>query len=126
MSPATITMANGSQRQMPSLMESPSAVANMSLLWGSGPFSAQVAYNWTDKTLITLSSTNSAQDVYYKAMGTTDGQLAYRLDKHTTFMLQARNVTDARPTRVTGPNQSLLNQQIDNGRAYFAGVTYAL
>ena len=126
MNPATITMSDGSQRQMPSLMESPRSVANASLLWGSGPLSAQLAYNWTNKTLITLSTTNSAQDVYYKAMGTADAQFAYQLDKRTTFRLQAKNFTNARPTRVTGPNQGLLNQEIDNGRAFFAGVSYAL
>ncbi len=126
MHPSTITMGDGSRRQMPSLMESPKSVANLSLLWGGGPFSAQLAYNWTNKTLITLSTTNAAQDVYYKAMGTADAQFAYQLDKRTTFRLQAKNFTNTRPTRVTGPNQGLLNQEIDNGRAFFAGVSYAL
>lgn len=126
MNPSSITMGNGTQRQMPSLMESPKSMLNASLLWGTGPYSAQLSYNRTGKTLITLSTTNAAQDVYYKALGTVDAQFAYRYDRHMAFVLQGKNVLNARPTRVTGPGQSLLNQEIDNGRAFFLGMTYAL
>ena len=124
--PSLITMSNGAQRRMPSLMESAKSTMNASLMWGNGPFGAQLSYNRTGKTLITLSTTNSAQDVYYDALGTFDSQLSYRFDKRLGFVVQGKNLTDARPTRITGPNQGLLNQQIDNGRALFVGVTYAL
>lgn len=126
MTPSLITMGNGTQRRMPSLIESAKSTMNASLMWGDGPFGAQLSYNRTGKTLITLSTTNSAQDVYYDTLGTFDAQLSYRFDKRLGFVVQGKNLTDARPTRITGPNQGLLNQEFDNGRAFFVGVTYAL
>ena len=126
MAPSNITMSDGRQRQMPSLMESPTATLNASLLWGTGPLSAQLSYNRTGRTLISLSTTAAAQDIYYGSLGTVDAQLAYRPVSGLTLLLQAKNLTGARPQRVTGPGQGLLNQQIDNGRALFLGVTYAM
>lgn len=126
MTPSSITMSDGRQRPMPSLMESPKAVLNASLLWGTGPVSAQLSYNRTGRTLISLSTTSAAQDVYYGSLGTVDTQVAYRFNSRLAVQLQAKNLTDARPRRVTGPSQGLLNQEIDNGRALFLGVTYAM
>lgn len=126
MNPSTITMSDGRQRQMPSLMESPNMVLNASLLWGTGPLSAQLSYNRTGRTLISLSTSSAVQDVYYGSLGTVDAQLAYRPIGQMAVVLQAKNLTGARPRRVTGPSQGLLNQEIDNGRALFLGVTYAM
>lgn len=126
MTPSLITMGNGARRRMPSLMESPKSMMNTSLMWGNGPVGAQLSYNRTGKTLITLSTTNSAQDVYYAALGTFDAQLSYRFSQRLGFLVQGKNLTDTKPTRVTGPNQGLLNQQIENGRAFFVGTTYAM
>lgn len=125
MRPSSIVMADRSSRDMPSLMESPKAMLNASLLWGDGPFSAQLSYNWTDKTLISLSSTNAAQDVYYKASGYTDAQFKYMPSKQVALVLQAKNLGNTRRMRVTGTDQQLLNQEINNGRSFYAGVTMA-
>lgn len=122
MNPSSIVMANGSSRQMPSLMESPKSMFNASLLWGSGPFSGQVSYNRTSKTLISLSSTNQAQDVYYKANGYVDAQFKYLPSRQLSFVVQGKNLGNTRRVRVTGSNQQLLNQEINNGRSFYAGV----
>ncbi|MET0265390.1 MAG: TonB-dependent receptor [Duganella sp.] len=122
MNPSSIVMANGSSRQMPSLMESPKSMFNASLLWGSGPFSGQVSYNRTGKTLISLSSTNQAQDVYYKANGYVDAQFKYFPSRQLSFVVQGKNLGNTRRVRVTGTDQQLLNQEINNGRSFYAGV----
>ncbi|WP_375575055.1 TonB-dependent receptor [Paracidovorax oryzae] len=125
-SPASVRMANGSSRDMPALQDSPKRIANLSLLWGQGDWSGQVAYNYTGKTLISLSNTNAAQDVYYAALKTVDTQLRYRATKEMSLSFQVKNLTSAKLRRVTGPGQSLLNQEIDNGRSFWLGVSYAL
>jgi len=125
MNPSSIVMANGTSRQMPSLMESPKSMLNASLLWGSGPLSGQLSYNRTDKTLIALSSTNAAQDVYYQASGYVDAQFKYMPSKQLAFIFQAKNLGNTRRVRVTGSEQQLLNQEINNGRSFYAGVTMA-
>lgn len=125
MDPSNVTMTNGTVRAMPSLMESPRDIGNASLLWGSGPLSAQLSYNWSGKTLIALSTTNPAQDVYYDAAGYVDMQLRYSVSKKLAFVLQGKNLGNTRRVRVTGPSQQLLNQEIENGRALYAGMTFA-
>jgi TonB-dependent receptor len=125
MDPASVTMADRSVRAMPSLMESPRTVANASLLWGSGPYSAQLSYNWSGKTLITLSTANAAQDVYYAAAGYIDMQLRFSSSKKLAFVIQGKNLGNTRRVRVTGTAQQLLNQEINNGRALYAGMTFA-
>nr|WP_315222663.1 TonB-dependent receptor [uncultured Duganella sp.] len=125
MRPSSIVMADRSAREMPSLMESPKSMLNASLLWGSGPFSGQLSYNWTDRTLISLSSTNAAQDVYYKANGYVDAQFKYMPSKQVSFVFQGKNLGNTRRVRVTGTDQQLLNQEINNGRGFYAGVTMA-
>lgn len=125
MRPSSIVMADRSSRDMPSLMESPKSMLNASLLWGSGPFSGQLSCNWTGKTLISLSSTSAAQDVYYKASAYVDAQFKYAPSKQVAFVLQGKNLGNTRRVRVTGVDQQLLNQEINNGRGFYAGVTMA-
>lgn len=125
MNPSNVTMTDGSPRTMPSLMESPRSICNVSLLWGSGPLSAQLSYNWSGKTLITLSTTNPAQDIYYDAAGYVDMQLRYSASKKLAFVVQSKNLGNTRRVRVTGLAQQLLNQEIENGRALYAGLTFA-
>ncbi|WCM93765.1 TonB-dependent receptor [Acidovorax sp. NCPPB 2350] len=125
-SPASVRMANGSSRAMPSLQDSPKRIANLSLLWGQGNWSGQLACNYTGKTLISLSNTNQAQDVYYASLKTVDTQLRYRATQNMSLSFQVKNLTSAKLRRITGPDQSLLNQEIDNGRSFWIGLTYAL
>ncbi|SDZ70422.1 TonB-dependent receptor [Variovorax sp. YR266] len=124
--PASVRMSNGTSRAMPQMQDSPTRMANLALLWGSGAWSGQVAYNYTGKTLTSLSTTNSALDIYYAAIKTVDMQVRYQYSKALSFALQAKNLTGAKLRRVTGPGQSLLNQEIDNGKSYWFGMTYAL
>jgi len=51
--------------------------------------------------------------------------LRYAVDRHLSFLVQGKNLANARPTRVLGPGQALVKEELDNGRAYFLGATYA-
>ena len=84
-----------------------------------------MSYNWSAKTLITLSTTNAAQDVYYKAAGYIDAQFRYSPNKRFAIIVQGKNLDNTRRVRVTGSQQQLLNQEINNGRALYAGMTFA-
>ena len=125
-SPASVRMANGSSRAMPGLQDSPKKIANLSLLWTQSQWSGQLAVNYTGKTLIGLSSTNAAQDVYYAAIKTVDAQLRYQASKSISLSVQAKNLNGSKLRRVTGPDQSLVNQEINNGRSFWIGLNYVL
>ncbi|MFC3651534.1 TonB-dependent receptor [Dyella humi] len=122
----TITMNDGSQRQLPMLVGAAKHILNASLLYNQGPFSAQVSANHTGKMPISFATDNPVNDIYYAQTQTYDAQLRYMYSSHISFLLQGKNLTNARPTRVLGPDQSLIKEQLDNGRAYYLGVTYVL
>ena len=122
---AEIQMADGSQRGLPGLMESPKRSANASLLYDVGPFSARISANYTGAQLISAATDNRVNDRYYDAITSYDAQLAWRLSAQLRLTLQGRNLSNARLTRVIGAEQQLMREQLDNGRAYYLGVDYA-
>jgi TonB-dependent receptor len=122
----SITMKDGSRRQLPMLTGAAKHLLNASLLYNQGPFSAQISANHTGKMPISFATDNAVNDVYYAQTQTYDAQLRYSYNTHVSFLLQGKNLTNARPTRVLGPDQSLIKEQLDNGRAYYLGVTYVL
>jgi TonB-dependent receptor len=125
-SAASVRMADNSLRQMPGLQESAKQIANVSLLWGTGPWSGQVAYKRTGRTLLTVSTASAAQDVYIATTAIVDAQLRYALNKDLSVTVQAKNLTDqAQQRRLTGPNGNLFNQEIYNGRSYWVGMAWA-
>ncbi|GGA45350.1 TonB-dependent receptor [Dyella nitratireducens] len=123
---SAITMKDGSQRQLPMLVGAAKHLLNASLLYNQGPFSAQVSANHTGKMPISFATDNAVNDIYYAQTQTYDAQLRYLYNSHVSFLLQGKNLTNARPTRVLGPDQSLIKEELDNGRAYYLGVTYVL
>lgn len=122
---AGVTMADGSVRALPALLESPRRSANASLLYDLGPFAARLSANYTGKQLISAATDSPVNDRYYDAITTCDAQLAWRFNPHLRVTLQGKNLTDARLKRVIGLDQALLREELDNGRAYYLGVDYA-
>ena len=124
MRPGTIMMGDGTVRRLPTLNESAKSTLNASLLYDLGAFSAQLSYNRTSPMLITIATTSAVEDRYYDTRTTYDLQLRYKLSRQWSLVVQGKNLTNDRPTRVTGPNRVLIREQLDNGRAWFAGATY--
>lgn len=61
---------------------------------------------------------------YYRDNDTYDAQLRYKLNRHWSFTVQAKNFTGERPARMIGLHQELLREELNNGRSWFGGVTY--
>lgn len=122
--PGTLVMSDGTRRRLPALLESARSTLNAALLYSRGAFSAQVSYNRTSPMLYTLATTNAVEDRYYGTRNTFDAQIRYKLDRAWTLVLQAKNLTNDRPARVMGPQQNLIRERLDNGRAWFCGANY--
>lgn len=120
----SITMSDGSQRALPALTGAARTVFNVSLLYTAGSFNAQVSANRTGKMPISFATDNAVNDIYYARTQTYDAQLRYAFDPHLSLLVQGKNLTNARPTRLIGPGQSLVKEELDNGRAYFVGMNY--
>ena len=120
-----IAMNDGSRRTLPMLTGAARSIFNASLMYSDGAFSAQLSANRTGKMPISFATDNPANDVYYARLQTYDAQLRYAVDRHLSFLVQGKNLANARPTRVLGPGQALVKEELDNGRAYFLGATYA-
>ena len=97
---------------------------NASLLYSTGPFNAQVSANRTGKMPISFATDNAVNDLYYAQTLTYDAQIRYAWDAHLSFLVQGKNLTNARPTRLIGPEQTLIREELDNGRAYYVGMNY--
>ncbi len=112
-------------RHLPALLESARYVANVELFYNMGPFAGEVAYNHTGKQPTSFDLTNPVNDQWYRAVDTTDAQVSWRFAPGLALRLQAKNIFNARNYRSTGPAQSLPYSVLDNGRSYYAGVSFA-
>lgn len=121
---SSIVMTDGTQRKLPSLLESPRRTFNATLLYGRGKFSAKVSYKYTGPMLAAISSSNLVDDRFFQANEIYDAQISYKFTRQWSGTLQAKNITNNRPTRVIGLRQELLREELDNGRSWFAGITY--
>lgn len=124
MTAPTIRMSDGTFRRTPQMVESAKRAANVTVFYAKGPFGANLSYNYTGKIPISFATDNAVNDLYYKASTTVDAQLRYRPVRAVTVLVQAKNLTNTRPTRVIGPSQTLSKEQLDNGRAYYLGVNF--
>ncbi|MDF4005085.1 TonB-dependent receptor [Luteibacter sp. PPL552] len=122
----SIVMSDGSRRVLPMLTGAAKTLFNASLLYTAGPFNAQLSANRTGKMPISFATDNPVNDVYYGRTLTYDAQVRYAVDAHLSVLVQGKNLTNARPTRLIGPDQALVKEELDNGRAYFIGVNYLL
>jgi hypothetical protein len=117
-------MTNGTRRQLSSLVESANVVGNVRAFYTIGPVTVQGAWNHLAPLLLTVSTTDPTQDIRYKASDVFDAQLRVRLSSAITIVAQGKNLSDNRPTRVTGPGFGLLSEELENGRAYYIGSVF--
>ncbi len=118
----SVMMANGTRRQLSSLVESANVVGNVRAFYTIGPVTVQGAWNHLSPLLLTVSTTDPTQDVRYKASDLFDAQIRVKLSPALTIVAQGKNLSDNRPTRVTGPAFNLLSEELENGRAYYIGA----
>ena len=122
--PNSITMADGSVRKLPALVEAAQNTVNASLIYNYGPFGAKLAYNHTSRILWTVATDSRVNDLYYAPQNVIDLQATYDLSDHLTLVAQGKNLTNARPRRMFGLNQELLREELDNGSSYWLGVKF--
>lgn len=120
----SIRMNDGSLRELRGLVEQADTTGNVSLLYELGRFRAQLAYNYTGRMLWTVATDAGPNDRSIGPVNVFDLQASYRLRTNLTLVGQAKNLTNNRPTRLQGPNQELLKDELDNGRAYFVGFSW--
>lgn len=119
-----IRMSDGSYQKLPQLLNSAKSVANASLFYNYENFFGEVAYNHTGKMPISFDTTNRLNDQWWAAIDTIDAQLRYKINDHFYVRIQGKNLTDAEPQKVVGPNQAFNYSLLDNGRAFWAGVGF--
>lgn len=122
--PPSVTMTNGTTRRLSSLVESANVVGNVRAFYTIGPVTLQGAWNHLSPLLITVSTTDPTQDIRYKTSDLFDAQVRVRLSRALTVVAQGKNLSDSRPTRVTGPGFNLLSEELENGRSYYIGALF--
>ena len=123
----SIQMNDGvTYRRLPQLLESSRIIANVALFYRIARFSGEVAFNHTGKQPLSFDRTNAVNDQWYRSTNTLDAQVSYRVLHGVEIRLQVKNITDETNQKIVGPNQSLNYSLLDNGRAYYAGVGFAL
>ena len=111
-------------RRLPQLLESARYIANAQVFYNHGPFAGEVAYNHTAKMPTSFDLTNAVNDQWFRATDTVDAQVSWKFARGLALRVQAKNLFNTRNQRVVGPNQSLNYSLLDNGRAYYAGVSF--
>jgi TonB-dependent receptor len=124
MSAPSILMSDGSLRKLPQIMESSHFMANLSLLYSRGPYSGEIAYNYTSKMPLSFATNNAVNDQWWAGIHTLDSQIRYNMDENISFRFQMKNITNARPQKVVGQTQQLNYSTLDNGRAFYLGVAF--
>jgi TonB-dependent receptor len=119
-----IRMSDGTMRHLPQLTASSRTVANAALLYNFDRISAEVSYNFTSKQPISFDTNNAVNDQWWADISTVDAQVRVRITSNLDFRAQAKNLTDSIPQKVVGSNQQLNYSALQNGRAYFAGVSF--
>jgi TonB-dependent receptor len=122
----SIQMAdNVTYRKLPQLLESAKDTENLIVFYHEGPFSGEVAYNHTAKMPLSFDRTNAVNDQWYRATDTVDAQVGYRIREGLELRLQGKNLTNETNQKIVGPSQNLNYSLLNNGRAYYAGVSFA-
>jgi TonB-dependent receptor len=122
--PPSVAMSDFTQRRLPGLFESADRVVNLKVFYISGPFTVQGAWNHVGDMLYSVSSSDPLQDRIVEANDRFDAQARYRLSRNLTLVAQAKNLTNERRRRMFGPDFGLLREELDNGRAFYAGALF--
>lgn len=121
--PPQVTLSDGvTRRRLSGLFESADTVANVRAFYTLGPVTVQGAWNYLSPVLYSVSTSDPLQDRRYAPSNTFDAQLRFKLSRRLTIVAQGKNLTDARPQRMTGPDFGLLREELDNGRAFYIGA----
>ena len=121
-----ITMTDGSSRHLPGLISSAKNIDNVQLLFDKFPWESDLAFNHTSKMPYSFSATNSALDIYYGPSNRLDYQIRYHIDRRLSMALRVQNITNDKPTRLTGPNVNIYSETLENGAAYFFGFDFKM
>ncbi len=122
----SIQMAdNVTYRRLPQLLESAKDVENLIVFYREGPFSGEMAYNHTGKMPLSFDRTSAVNDQWYRSTDTLDAQVAYQVRPGLELRLQGKNLTNETNQKIVGPSQNLNYSLLKNGRAYYAGVSFA-
>lgn len=119
-----IRMSNNTFQKLPQLLNSAKSTVNASLFYTYDRYFAEVTYNYTGKMPISFDTTNRVNDQWWAAISTIDAQVRVQLTSSLFIRVQGKNLTDATPQKVVGPNQVLNYSTLDNGRAYWAGFGF--
>ena len=122
--PPSVAMSDFTQRRLPGLLGSGDRVGNLKVFYMSGAFTVQGAWNHVGDMLYSVSSSDPLQDRIVEANDRFDAQARYRLSRNLTLVAQAKNLTNERRRRMFGPGFGLLREELDNGRAFYAGALF--
>jgi TonB-dependent receptor len=109
-------------RRLSGLFESADTVANVRAFYTLGPATVQGAWNHLSTILYSISTSDPLQDRRYAPSDTFDAQLRLTLSRRFTVVAQGKNLSNARPRRMTGNGFDYLREEIDNGRAFYIGA----
>jgi outer membrane receptor protein involved in Fe transport len=96
----------------------PNLIANAALFYSKGGFEARVAYNVTDKFLLSLTQ----EEARYEQV---DASVKYDLNDHFQVSLQGRNLLGADRRQISSvANFGLLFGETDIGPSYHLSVSF--
>ncbi len=100
-------------------------VVNLALFYDKGPFSAKIAYNWTDIQAVSLNS-NPDNIAYLGEDWALDFKAQYRVTDRAAVTFNAYNIAGKSEDRVTGRFLEQPGRTSNYGAAYFIGFSYKL
>ena len=111
---------DGSQLPFPGMSRT---AYNMALWYDKGPLNARVAYSRRAGYYTGSNDTSTGNPLFVEPYGFLDAKLQWRLGKHLSVSLEAKNLTDER-TLTTAGSLSRPNEYSWSGRRYFISLGY--
>jgi len=94
---------------------------NVALWYDQGPVNARIAYNYRDR-FFTGNNDVSGNPVFMEKNGFLDAKIQWRYNKHVTFSLEGKNLTDQAQITDAG-DLFRVNELAWSGRRYFVSVS---
>lgn len=124
-----VVLNDGTHRSIDALRNQPRQLVNLTALYESGPFSAAVAYNWSDEAFTGEfqsvpgdAAHPSLNDVFTGEFGTVDARIRYRLTPNVELSLAGKNLTDEVWTQKTGLERDLASRAVRIGSSWYLGL----
>ncbi len=99
-----ILMAGGVFRHLPQLLYSSKTIENAALLYSHGPFSGEIAFNYTSKMPISFDTNNAANDQWWHGISTVDAQVKYQIGDSWSVRVQGKNLFELSPAKGCRPD----------------------